>query len=194
MLRFSISVFLLFMLLGCSSRNSEQDGSFVIDGKKVVVPLEVDGEPVPPDPGSDGDDTLLGIDHNVNGVRDDVERYIYARFQGFEHANKERAIAMQYGRAVQHILEFGAEKAMTSQQMMSRSSECVWAYYYKYHDHEYRSTHTMFNDEFEDRVFNTKERLNVYFDYNSALSGKVFSSRIEPLLETCEIDITKIKD
>lgn len=194
MLRFSISVFLLFMLLGCSSRNSEQDGSFVIDGKKVVVPLEVDGEPVPPDPGSDGDDTLLGIDHNVNGVRDDVERYIYARFQGFEHANKERAIAMQYVRAVQHILEFGAEKAMTSQQMMSKASECEEYYYEQYHLNEDSKSQDILDAEYKDIVFNTRERLEIYFDYNAALSGKVFTVKIFPSLSTCEVDITKIEN
>lgn len=60
--------------------------------------LVINGIPVPPDPGPTVDATLAGIDANHNGVRDDVERAIAAKYG----ANKQEwAAVMQIARADQ---------------------------------------------------------------------------------------------
>lgn len=194
MLRILIVFILVLSFSGCMNSWDKHSTTYKIDGVVVEVPVEIDGEPVPPDPGEDGTETLLGIDSNDNGVRDDVERYIAARFYNYEHANKERAIAMQYARAMQKILEHGPKMAMITEKKMRKASECKWAYYHKYHDYDYRSTHKMFDSYFKDIVFNTKDRLETYFDYNEALSGHAFSYRIVSRISECEVDITKIEN
>lgn len=185
---------LVLTLSGCLNSWDSHTTHYKVDGIQVEVPVEVDGKPVPPDPGEDGTETLLGIDSNDNGVRDDVERYIAARFQGYDHANKERAIAMQYARAAQNILEQGPEKALETERVFNRASECEWAYYYKFRDYAYSLRHTIFTTQFEDLFFNTNARLKAYFAWNEALSGHAFSSRIEPLISDCEVEISKIEN
>ncbi len=195
MIRFLLSSVVLFVLSGCLSSSADsQDNSLEVNGQTIVVPSEVDGQLVPPDPGSEGEETLLGIDSNDNGVRDDVERYIYARFQGFENANKEQAIAMQYGRATQHIMKFGAEKAFDSEKLMSKTRECAHYFRRNFMSREEARIHDIFDSSFKDITFNTKERLEVYFEYNAALSGHAFAVNMFPSLETCEVDITKIEN
>jgi hypothetical protein len=56
---------------------------------------------LPPDPGSQGEKTLEGIDSNQNGVRDDVERYIGLHYPD---SAKTRAALMQYAQAMQENL------------------------------------------------------------------------------------------
>ncbi len=66
----------------------------------------VNGHVLPPEPDKAlNDSTLLGIDTNNNGVRDDVERYIY---ETYEHPI-ERALLMQEMKYEQIILEKNTE-------------------------------------------------------------------------------------
>ncbi len=59
-------------LAGCGGGG----GGLVVSGSATTI----NGIPVPPDPGPANDSTLAGIDSNHNGVRDDVERAIAARY------------------------------------------------------------------------------------------------------------------
>ena len=71
-------------------------------------PAEViHGHTLPPEPDETlNNSTLLGIDSNSNGVRDDVERYIIKRFSKDPKYPKTKiALAMQYAWATQKILE-----------------------------------------------------------------------------------------
>ena len=160
-------------------------------------PLVIDGYTLPPDPGEAGKSTLLGIDSNNNGVRDDVEIYIYKRFQGFENARKDRAIAMQFAKATQIIIQ-EPEKAYENKTyvMMHNAIDCQW-YYFNQHlntvkDYrmrlEYREKHRIFDALMEDTIFNTRERLEAYMQYNDSLSGHVYDSR-STVKEKCEVDI-----
>jgi hypothetical protein len=49
-------------------------------GLSVVAPDSFHGITVPPEPDAVANSTLLGVDSNVNGVRDDVERLIVAKY------------------------------------------------------------------------------------------------------------------
>jgi len=58
--------------------------------------------PPEPDP-TQNNSTLLGIDSNNNGVRDDVERWIYKTYKDKHPIHID--IAMQAGRAYKLVLE-----------------------------------------------------------------------------------------
>ncbi len=173
---------------GCS----QSDGNSTSTTAEVLV---IDGYTLPPDPGEAGKETLLGIDSNANGVRDDVEIYIYKRFRGFENSRKDRAIAMQYAKATQIIIQ-EPEMAYTKKTyiLMENAHDCqvyvsdvvakgAWNTWLKY-----STEHEVFNEEMKDTIFNTKERLEAYIKYNDALSGHVFEST-KPIKEKCEVDI-----
>ena len=160
----------------------------------VVVYNEIDGHRLPPEPDMTiNNSTLLGIDINDDGVRDDVERYIYGRFAGFKNAKIDRAIAIQYARAAQIIIQ-GPETAYDRKTYvyMHNVIDCAWFYYQKSSASfkellEYRQDHKIFDDLLEDRIFNTRERLEAYMKYNDSLSGHMFDSRPRTK-EKCDFD------
>lgn len=59
---------------------------------------DVMGKNLPPDPGLEADKTLIGIDANTNGIRDDVELAIYKEYPD---SAKTRAALLQYAMALQ---------------------------------------------------------------------------------------------
>jgi hypothetical protein len=180
------------MVSGCLPSNGERDGTIRVNGQEYAVPEKIDGVPLPADPGEKGKATLLGVDANSNGVRDDVERYIAARFQGYKHAAKERSIAMQYGRVIQKVLEGGKEKAFETEKLMARAGECSFYMEENILTLQEQKGFDIFDADYKDIVFNTKERLITYLEYNQALSGHGFSIRIIPRLEMCDNDLNKI--
>lgn len=66
-----------------------------------VVAITVDPFKLPPDPGEAGKQTLTGIDSDGDGVRDDYQRYVAAKYVS---SAKSQAAASQYGKAVQAAL------------------------------------------------------------------------------------------
>ncbi len=59
---------------------------------------DVMGKNLPPDPGIEADKTVVGIDANENGIRDDVE---LAVFNEYPNSAKTRAALLQYALALQ---------------------------------------------------------------------------------------------
>ncbi len=59
---------------------------------------DVMGDNLPPDPGTEADKTIVGIDVNENGIRDDVE---LAVFKEYPNSAKTRAALLQYALALQ---------------------------------------------------------------------------------------------
>jgi hypothetical protein len=59
---------------------------------------DVMGKNLPPDPGSEADKTVEGIDANNNNIRDDVELAI---FKEYPKSAKTRAVLLQYALALQ---------------------------------------------------------------------------------------------
>ncbi|MBL0721754.1 MAG: hypothetical protein JJV88_04160, partial [Sulfurovum sp.] len=73
--------------------------SFIADKEEVIH-----GHTLPPEPDKAlNDSTLLGIDSNNNGVRDDVERWIYHTYQDKHPIHVD--IAMQAGRSYKLVLQ-----------------------------------------------------------------------------------------
>ena len=161
-------------------------------------PEIINGYILPPEPDETlNNSTMLGIDSNDNGVRDDVERYIVKRFQGFENALVDRGVALQYAKATQTIIQ-NPEMAYVHNiyEIMDNAMACEW-YYYDTHLENikgfrnrelYRQKHKIFDTELKDEVFNTRERLEAYLKYNDSLSGHMYPS-LPHTKEKCDFEV-----
>ena len=141
----------------------------------AASPETINGHVLPPEPDPKVNNaTLLGIDSNGNGVRDDLERYICKRFNGYEHAAKERAVAMQHARALQKIL-VDPELAWENKtyEIFDQATYCLMYYTRKYKP--YNIAYDIFDADFKDQAFNTRERVKAYFQYNKSLGGHMFT-------------------
>jgi len=131
----------------------------------------VNGHVLPPEPDKAlNDSTLLGIDVNDNGVRDDVERWIYETYKDKHPIHID--IAMQAGRAYKQVLET-PERAKEIHDTVVNAPYYCGSYYKNYAK--------LFNDStlvyeridvpVKSKYFNTKDRSDVYREYDKLLSG-----------------------
>ena len=68
----------MVLLSGCSQSDGNSTSKEVKADQEVTV---INGHTLPPEPDPDiNNATLLGVDSNDNGVRDDVEWWIYKRY------------------------------------------------------------------------------------------------------------------
>jgi hypothetical protein len=66
---------------------------------------------LPPDPGAEGKKTLLGIDTDGDGVRDDIQRYIYLTYPD----DKKLRLGLTY-----YAIEFqGVSKMQTTVRLLT---------------------------------------------------------------------------
>ncbi len=101
--------------------------------------MVVDGHTLPPEPDEGlNKATLLGIDVNNNGVRDDVERWIYLEMEIQNGYPKiERAIGMQMAGANQIILEDPSNPMDKAVNTVDAAMDC-WVWYdYSKKSHHY---------------------------------------------------------
>ncbi|WP_457747746.1 hypothetical protein, partial [Sulfurimonas sp.] len=156
----------------------------------LTVYKEINGYKLPPEPDETlNNSTLLGIDSNHNGVRDDVERKIIETYR--EPIKIEPLMAAV--KVGQEILENPIDLAKEHSDKMDRVGNC-WSYisetapslidglaYIKF---------------YENNMYNTKERVRAYIDYNRALSGGVYGSGpADWTADKCDFDVeTMLKD
>ena len=157
----------------------------------VEVYKSVDGHRLPPEPDEDlNKATLLGIDVNNNGVRDDVERWIYLEMEIQNGYPKiERAIGMQMGRAAQMALADPSNTDDHVHKAITASRDC-WTYYIYSKNIPFNTTRGQFSRALKDKTFNTRKRLATYLKYDRTLGGMIFTST--PTLKTksqCSINI-----
>jgi hypothetical protein len=146
----------------------------------------INGHELPPEP-QNPDATLLGVDKNNNGVRDEVERWIYKEMPTYHHPEIERVIAMQKAKAYQMALVDPTNKNDKVLNAITRESDC-WSYYSYSKQIPFDDSGIKFNNNLKDKVFNTKERLQTYMDYDYTLKGRVFTSTPLRLLDTSYCD------
>jgi len=141
--------------------------------------------------------TLLGIDSNNNGVRDDVERLIIieeAKNPNFPKTHT--AISLQYGQAWQKMIE---NPTIESRKFLEDASACKWYFSDKntknFNNYSQSRKWRIENDgadyNLEDKIFNTKERIERRFQFNEACSGHIFDLR-KAELNACQTDIDKL--
>ena len=157
----------------------------------VMVYKEVNGYILPPQPDETlNNSTLLGIDVNNNGVRDDVERWIFLEMKIYNGYEKiEQAIAMQQAKANQMALADPANTDDKPTKAITAGVDC-WGWYQYSKQLPLNDGSWDFMNAIDDKCFNTRERLKTYLEYDASLSGRVFTST--PTLQTksqCETDI-----
>lgn len=149
---------------------------------QVEVYEKIEGHLLPHEP-QNPDATLLGVDKNDNGVRDEVERWIYKEMPTYHHPEIERVVAMQDAKAYQMALMDPTNTDYKVLNASKRASDC-WSYYRISKDIPFDGAVEKFDNALSDKVFNTKERLRTYLNYDYTLKGRVFTSTPTYLLDT----------
>ncbi|MDR2152872.1 MAG: hypothetical protein LBO72_08625 [Helicobacteraceae bacterium] len=155
-----------------SSASSEENISsgYTKEGGEIV-----NGFVLPPYPDPKvNDSTLLGIDSNNNGVRDDVERWLIFKYKDDHRIVTE--IGFQGARAFQIAIQ-DPSKAKETTKLVEAAQACNWYF---------EDEATLMNEPilidhsiitttaFKTVQFNTKERIKAFFAYDKALSGGVY--------------------
>jgi hypothetical protein len=188
-------------------------GTVTSEPIKLSIYWGVNGHRLPPEPDKAvNDSTLLGIDVNNNGVRDDVERYIYQRFsKDLKYPKTKIAIGMQWAKATQHIIK---SPTLESDKYMAKASGCERYWLNSVHEKTnkkimqlsesdfdeafkldkeidiWENKNRIFNVDLEDVIFNTKERIQQRFKFNEACSGNIFELHYK--LDDCEKNIDEL--
>ena len=153
----------------------------------------INGHTLPPEPDPKiNNATLLGIDSNNNGVRDDVEIWIYQTYKDKHPIYID--IAMQAGRAYKKILEM-PEKALEIHDAV-RAPQFCRAYYQN--DAQYFNepllvdeNENITNDVYR-KYFNTEERMDTYWEYDTLLSGGMYTlPNIRVRKSLCDFNTSK---
>jgi len=170
--------------------SAHKDGNLTVQAKvgntlsntiTLGIYWEVDGHRLPPEPDpAVNNATLLGVDVNHNGVRDDVERWIY---QHYDHPI-ERGIMLQSARAYQKVI-VDPKKAHETVKYSNNTLSCSFYYIHNHFLDRYRNSHNRKN--LKKIEFNTLQRYIAYQKYNSEFNGEVLSSP-KASKEKCEFD------
>jgi len=171
-------------------------GSVESNSVDLNITWTMNGYVLPPEPDKAlNDSTLLGIDINDNGVRDDVERYIYERFgEDPEYPKTKTALAMQDAWATQKILK---NPTIESKKYLDDAIDCQYYWFDKktqglsgYEFIQYSIKHKVFDDiNLKDKMLNTKQRILRVFKFNEACSGHIFRGRGKESIENCQTNI-----
>ena len=166
-------------------------GNTLSNKVKLNIYWEVNGYRLPPEPDPKVNNaTLLGVDVNHNGVRDDVERWIYNRYKDKHPIYID--IAMQAARGYRLVLEH-PERAKEIRLKVNGALFCGW-YYWKdsYLYKEPTLVHERIDSPVFGRYFNTKPRRDVYQQYDMLLSGDSYElPRSKERKALCDFNTSK---
>jgi len=186
----SILLFTLSILfIGCSTSDDKLVASNWKSSQEVIV---INGYTLPPEPNpAINNSTLLGVDSNDNGVRDDVEIWIYKKYKDKHPIHID--IAMQAGRAWQKVLE-DPSKAKEIHDFVSAASSCE-----AYYEVCIKSDNKLYISEWintkyfrKNIYFNTPARLEAYNAYDTLLSGGVYTiPRCSVKQQLCDFNTSK---
>ncbi|MDD2566984.1 MAG: hypothetical protein PHS10_03270 [Thiovulaceae bacterium] len=157
---------------------------------------EINGHRLPPEPDSTiNNSTLLGIDTNDNGVRDDVERWIYEEYKEKHPIHID--IAMQAGRAYKQVLETPERALEIHETVVNAPLYCAW-YYQKgalyFNETLFINNNERIDAPVKSKYFNTKERSDVYWQYDTLLSGGSYPlPKAQNRKSYCDFNTSKYK-
>ena len=146
---------------------------------------DVMGKNLPPDPGTEADKTVAGIDANNNGIRDDVE---LAVFKEYPNSAKTRAVLLQYAlllqtEAIQPIINKDTATAISEDE--SRAYNCIGTIVPKNNDDIQKiQAHLTF---IEDKQLNTTERKNIKKNFDNQTGSF-------ELQRGCDVDISGLSN
>ena len=179
---------LVVFVNGCKEESAEA----------VKEPEVINGYLLPPEPDETlNNSTLLGIDSNDNGVRDDVERLIIIEESKNPNFPKTHtALSLQYAGAWQKVLN---NPTLDSRINLEKHASCKRYFKKKYtRDMSFsdimkwkKENKTVLGIKIEDKIFNTKLRIEQSFEFNQACSGNIFD--LPPAeLSACQINIDEL--
>ncbi len=168
-------------------------GTTLSNTLNLTIAWVVNGHTLPPEPDKTlNDSTLLGVDVNDNGVRDDVERWIYEEYKDKHPVHID--IGMQAGRSYKLVLET-PERAKEIYPKVEKAIYCEG--YYKY-EAEFFNEENLIKNNIVDRhfrhkrYFNTKERMDAYEQYDTLLSGDSYTLPDgQEMKAMCDFDTSK---
>jgi hypothetical protein len=163
---------------------------------RFYVPEVIQGHQLPPEPDPVvNDSTLLGIDVNNNGVRDDVEIWILNKYKDKHPIHID--IAMQAARAYKKVLLM-PEKAKEIHDEVDKAVYCQLYYRLnaKYFNEPLLLKDNVVNEFFRSKIyFNTQERMEAYLQYDKLLSGGSYTLlKIEERKAACDFNISKYEE
>lgn len=133
----------------------------------------------PPDPGEAGRKTLAGIDSDRDGVRDDLQRWIYARYP--QDLQKQRALR-QLARSMQ--LELSEKMTQSNFRRIvdagMKASDCLFFVFPN------GVQHVVETEYMQAKVFNTKARAERTLETDRFLDGKVLGQNYDIDGSACE--------
>jgi hypothetical protein len=170
-LKFIFSAILVIPIFGCTRGCSQ--GQFQTSEAQKVLNID-QGFDFPPgfpaDPGPRGKLTIEGIDSDQDGVRDDVQRWIFARFPKDEAKRKAlRQLAKANQEQLRPDLVARDYEAIWTQ--LSKASDCIW-------EHFPFDSDSVDDEYLRARVLNTKQRTERYLDFDKYFDGKMIHREI----------------
>ncbi|MFV5490807.1 hypothetical protein [Acinetobacter sp. ASP199] len=160
-----------FCFIALSACGGESDSSTPQDEKittkeQVFQKLEDEGKL----PKLERTDSILGIDQDQNGIRDDIDAYIKEKYKD----ELQKKAVQQFARVSQLKLAVNLEDEVAlqaSSHEADRAMTCV----YKTFKSEPNIDASDVVDEIDNMTTNTKKRLQAYYKYSDALDGFVFT-------------------
>ncbi len=158
----------------------------------VTVYKEINGYKLPPEPNETlNNATILGVDSNDNGVRDDVEIFIVKKYKNKHKIVTE--IGFQLARAYQQILDNPLDTE-ANDKAFTDATDCnhYFKFYAKYYGEKVLIDHYI-DEDFENLQLNRKSRVKAYLEYDAELSGGVYeSTKSDKLKEKCNFDVASL--
>jgi hypothetical protein len=155
-------------------------GNALSNKVNLTIYWEVNGYRLPPEPDPKVNNaTLLGIDSNNNGVRDDVERWIYNEYKDKHPIHID--IAMQAARGYRLVLEKQPKTKNEAMSIMKEVDSVAYCELYYWLDADEFGDPLLIKNIITDKYFrhkvyfNTKERLDIYDRYDSLFSGDSYA-------------------
>jgi hypothetical protein len=143
-----------------------------VDAKSVLTDAELDQHfpELPDDPGEIGKETLAGIDTDGDGVRDDVQRYI---FRVYAEDDLKRKAMLQFANSYQEMLnvahqrdpELSREKSL----LVGNDDSCATTIFGDFDEYFYEVK------MLELVILNTRDRVEADLLANQNVGGQSFS-------------------
>ena len=192
--KIALSLSLVLTLCACGSEDSNQTigtnpcknsiGNYSMCEEYILPPM--------PDK-KENDKTLLGIDSNNNGVRDDVERWLIMQYK--DHHPIVTEIGLQTGRAHQFMLA-NSNEWREAHDKISAALYCNFYFenYATFRNEPILIDHLIatHNKQFRTVQHNTESRIRAYLAYDRKLSGGVYElPPIEEQRALCNFNVDR---
>jgi len=180
------------ILAGMSSESIDtftirQNRRFAFDPNSLIWDIQyefVNNMELPSDPGEEGLLTIQGIDSDVDGVRDDIQRYIALTYPNEE---KIRLALTEVAKHYQTLImqNDSSNGALYKATNMARHSECLFFIT--------GETARDYLAALRAEILNTIERIRLYNKYSESLAGEIIRARpVAKWKDSCSFDVEAV--